>query len=253
MALTTQERVHSQYGQDLRDLLLVALTVASGAVDAISYFGLGKIFSAFMTGNIVFLGFGIAKIEGPDVIPVIIALSTFAVGSYLGLRITTLGAQEPGLWPRRVTVLLTLVVIAEASFLAMWLATAGHPPTEIVYVLLALFSLAMGIQTAAVRSLGVQGVFTTAGTFTLVALAETFAGSRPRAEIPRLVGVLVGLVAGAIGGGLLFLHARSYAPVLPLVITVLVILLGRVLNSHHLSTGRQRVLDTTAFGAECRK
>jgi uncharacterized membrane protein YoaK (UPF0700 family) len=140
MALTTQERVHSQYGQDLRDLLLVALTVASGAVDAISYFGLGKIFSAFMTGNIVFLGFGIAEIEGPDVIPVIIALSTFAVGSYLGLRITTLGAQEPGLWPRRVTALLTLVVIAEASFLAVWLATAGHPPTEIVYVLLALFS-----------------------------------------------------------------------------------------------------------------
>ncbi len=45
----------------MRDVLLVALTVASGAVDAISYFGLGKIFSAFMTGNIVYLGFGIAE------------------------------------------------------------------------------------------------------------------------------------------------------------------------------------------------
>ena len=32
-------------GQQLRDVLLVALTVASGAVDAVSYFGLGKIYS----------------------------------------------------------------------------------------------------------------------------------------------------------------------------------------------------------------
>jgi uncharacterized membrane protein YoaK (UPF0700 family) len=40
-------------------VLLVALTVASGAVDAVSYFGLGKIFSAFMTGNMVFFGFAI--------------------------------------------------------------------------------------------------------------------------------------------------------------------------------------------------
>jgi uncharacterized membrane protein YoaK (UPF0700 family) len=84
----------------------------------------------------------------------------------------------------------------------------------------------MGIQTAAVRSLGVQGIFTTAGTFTLVAFAGTFAGSRSKSEMPRLVGVLLGLVAGAVAGGLLFLHARSYAPALPLIITVLVILAG---------------------------
>lgn len=71
----------------LRDLLLIALTFASGAVDAISYFGRGKTFSAFMTGNIVFLGFGIANIKGPAVLPVICALSAFAVGSYLGLQI----------------------------------------------------------------------------------------------------------------------------------------------------------------------
>ncbi len=44
--------------------------------------------------------------------------------------------------------------------------------------------------------------------------------------MPRLVGVLLGLVTGAVAGGLLFLHARSYAPALPLVITVLVILAG---------------------------
>jgi uncharacterized membrane protein YoaK (UPF0700 family) len=182
-------------GHNLRDLLLIALTIASGGVDAISYFGLGKIFSAFMTGNLVFLGFGIAKVRGPDVIPVILALLMFAVGAYLGLRITTLRSQDSGLWPRRMSVLLALVAIAEAGFLAVWSATTGHPSTEIADVLIVLFSLAMGIQTAAVRSLGVQGVFTTAGTFTLVAFAGSFAGSRPRGEMPRLAGVLLGLVA----------------------------------------------------------
>jgi uncharacterized membrane protein YoaK (UPF0700 family) len=40
----------------VRDLLLMALTFSSGAIDAISYLALGKVFTAFMTGNIVFLG-----------------------------------------------------------------------------------------------------------------------------------------------------------------------------------------------------
>jgi uncharacterized membrane protein YoaK (UPF0700 family) len=122
------------------------------------------------------------------------------------------------------------VAVSEASFLVVWLSTAGHPSTEVADVLIALFSLAMGIQTAAVRSLGVQGIFTTAGTFTLVAFAGTFAGSRSRDETPRLAGVLLGLVAGAVAGGLLFLHAHSYAPALPLVITVLVVLTAWVLR-----------------------
>jgi uncharacterized membrane protein YoaK (UPF0700 family) len=98
-------------------------------------------------------------------------------------------------------------------------------------VFIALLSLAMGIQTAAVRSLGVQGIFTTAGTFTLVAFVGTFTGSRSRAEMPRLAGVLLGLIVGAVAGGLLFLHARSYAPVLPLVLTILVLLMGRTMHS----------------------
>jgi uncharacterized membrane protein YoaK (UPF0700 family) len=126
---------------------------------------------------------------------------------------------------------LGVVAIAEAFFLVGWLATAGHPPAPIAYVFVALLSLAMGIQTAAVRSLGVQGIFTTAGTFTLVAFVGTFAGSRSRAEMPRLAGVLLGLVVGAVSGGLLFLHVRSYAPVLPLVLTILVLLMGRTMHS----------------------
>jgi hypothetical protein len=42
-------------------------------------------------------------------------------------------------------------------------------------------------------------------------------------ERARLAGVLVALLAGAIAGGLLLVHARAYAPVLPLVATALVV------------------------------
>ena len=223
-----------------RDLLLVGLTVASGAVDAISYFGLGKIFSAFMSGKIVFLGFGIVASKSPDVVPVIFVVSMFAVGSYLGLRITARWTHGHGLWPRSASFVLVIVAIAEAGFFAVWAAAAGRPSPSISDVLIALFSLAMGLQTAAVRSLGVQGVFTTAGTFTLVAFAGTFAGSRSRSEIPRLAGVLVGMVSGAVLGGLLVLHARSYAPVMPLAITIAVILLGWRLDNRRVPRGRRR-------------
>jgi uncharacterized membrane protein YoaK (UPF0700 family) len=242
----------------LRDVLLVALTVASGAVDAISYFGLGKIFSAFMTGNMVFLGFGIAKIGEPDAVPVIVALSMFTAGSYLGLRFAMRRSDESGVWPPPITVLFVLVAIGEACFLIVWMTAAGDPSAELRDTLIALSSLAMGLQTAAVRSLGVQGIFTTAGTFTLVAFAATFAGSRSRDELPRLIGVLVGLVAGAVAGGLLFRHARSYAPVLPLVITVLVIMAGRPMarrtsveaDTRWSSTGMQPALDATVHEVE---
>jgi len=40
----------------LRDLLLMAVTVLSGAIEAISFLALGKVFTAFTSGNTVFLG-----------------------------------------------------------------------------------------------------------------------------------------------------------------------------------------------------
>ena len=94
----------------LRDWLLFALTFSSGAVDAISYFGL-KIFSAFMTGNLVFLGFGIADIVGspdlpagrPPLLGVIFAICAFGAGAYVGTLITGPSTQPSGVWPWRVS------------------------------------------------------------------------------------------------------------------------------------------------------
>jgi uncharacterized membrane protein YoaK (UPF0700 family) len=44
--------------------LLLGMTVVSGAVDAVSILRLGHVFVANMTGNVVFLGFAIARAPG---------------------------------------------------------------------------------------------------------------------------------------------------------------------------------------------
>ena len=39
--------------------ILLAMTAISGIVDAVSFIALGHVFTANMTGNVVFLGFAI--------------------------------------------------------------------------------------------------------------------------------------------------------------------------------------------------
>jgi uncharacterized membrane protein YoaK (UPF0700 family) len=208
----------------IRDSLLIALTVSSGAVDAISYLGLERTFSAFMTGNLVFLGLGLAHGVGLEVLPVAVALCAFAIGSYFGTRMTD--SQELSLWPSGVSRALALTAVLQLLFLIIWALAAGQPGDTRVNALLALSGLAMGLQTAAVRSLEVKGIFTTAATFTLVAFMGDLAGSRPTDEAPRVAGVLIGLVIGAALGGAALIYVRSAAPLLPLLLTIVAVVVG---------------------------
>jgi uncharacterized membrane protein YoaK (UPF0700 family) len=204
----------------VRDLLLNALTVSSGAVDAISFLALGKVFSAFMTGNIAFLGLRVAGAGGPGRVSILIAMIAFAVGVYLSTRIIK-PSEGSGVWPQRVTIALGVSLIAHAAFLAVWFASNGQPSIDVSHVLLSLWGIAMGMQSAAVRTLHVDGVFTTAATATIIFVVGHLTNwSATVAERRRLTGVLVSLFIGAIAGGLLLVQSHIYAPVLPFVITV---------------------------------
>src|SRR2546422_10361783 len=105
----------------IRDLLLNALTVSSGAIDAISFLALGKVFSAFMTGNIAFLGLRVAGAGAPGAVAIFVSMAAFAVGVYLSTRIVK-SSEGSGMWPQRVTVALGVSLIAHAVFLAVWFA-----------------------------------------------------------------------------------------------------------------------------------
>jgi uncharacterized membrane protein YoaK (UPF0700 family) len=208
----------------VRDRLLILLTISTGAVDAVSWLGLEKVFSAFMTGNVIFVGLRIAGAEGPPVHLVLASLAGFAVGALLAARIVTPGVKSGAVWPRPVTAVLGGVVIAQCAFLAMWLSVGGHPSTALTDVLLAVSAFAMGMQTAAMFSLGVRAVFTTAATATWAVLMGDLSGwEHPRGEQRRLATVVAGLLTGAVAGGILVAHARAYAPLLPLALTGLVV------------------------------
>jgi len=136
----------------VRDLLLNALTVSSGAVDAISFLALGKVFSAFMTGNIAFLGLRVAGASAPGAVAIVVSMLAFVAGVYLSTRIVR-PSEGSGIWPGRVTVALSISLIAHAVFLAVWFASDGQPSVDVAHVLLGSWWFAMGIQSAAVRTL----------------------------------------------------------------------------------------------------
>ena len=218
-------KIHKQAADlRVRDLLLNALTVSSGAVDAISFIALGKVFSAFMTGNIAFLGLRVAGASrSPGAVAIIVSMAAFAVGVYVSTRIVK-RSESSSMWPQRVTVALGISLIAHAVFLAVWFASNGQPSTDVAHVLLGSWALAMGMQSAAVRTLHVDGVFTTAATATIIFLAGHLTNwSATVAERRRLAGVLVSLFVGATAGGMLLVHAHIYAPVLPFAITVVAV------------------------------
>jgi uncharacterized membrane protein YoaK (UPF0700 family) len=219
-------------GIGVRNGLLDALTFSSGAVDAISFLGLGKVFTAFMTGNVAFLGMGIARGNGaPRVVSVLASMAGFASGICLATMIVR-NSGQPGaetcnqppalVWPQSTTLALGISLLAHLSFIVIWLATGGRPSDSVIPVLLAVWALAMGMQSAAVRTLNVGGIMTTAATATFIVLVSDWANRIPLTadEHSRLRGVLISLVIGATAGTLLLFHARIYAPVLPFVVTL---------------------------------
>src|SRR6201997_1557770 len=63
---------------------LLAQTFSTGLVDAVSYLGIGHVFSANMTGNIVLLGFGIAGSGDLPVVAPLVSLAAFLLGAGSG-------------------------------------------------------------------------------------------------------------------------------------------------------------------------
>src|SRR5215470_16044604 len=101
--------------------LLYLFTVVTGLVDAVSFLGLGRVFTANMTGNVVFLGFAAAGAPGLSIARSLTSLGAFAAGAVIGGR---LGVGLTGTSGRRSllaagvaeTVLLLLAALVSMGF-----------------------------------------------------------------------------------------------------------------------------------------
>src|SRR6266571_3130867 len=74
---------------------LLVLTFVTGIVDTVSVLGFGRVFTANMTGNVVFLGFAVAGVSEFSIARSLTALAAFLAGAILGGRLGSRTA-EPG-------------------------------------------------------------------------------------------------------------------------------------------------------------
>jgi uncharacterized membrane protein YoaK (UPF0700 family) len=120
--------------------LLLLLAATSGYVDAVSYLGLGNVFTANMTGNTVLLGLDLAQARGLAALRSAVALAGFVAGAALGSAIVE-HERERGLWPARVTVACAIEGLVLLAF-AIGGALVGVMDARAVYVLIALSAIA---------------------------------------------------------------------------------------------------------------
>ena len=168
----------------IRNGLLLALAFAAGYIDALSYLGLNRVFTANMTGNTVLLGIALAELDGDAIRRSSLALAGFLAGAAAGAWIVQRD-HSVSLWPRAVTHALTLESLLLLVFAAGWyfvydtLATATTTAALIV-----LSALAMGVQSAAVIRLEITGIATTYLTGTLTNLVSLLMGRTRRKRKP---------------------------------------------------------------------
>ncbi|WP_176593777.1 YoaK family protein [Sphingobium sp. EM0848] len=211
--------------------LLILLSATTGLVDAVSVLGLGKVFTANMTGNIVFLGFALARTPGFAVAPTLVALLTFFVGALIGGRTgQTFGSRPLRHW---------LIVAATIEAALLWLAAVvsfffdptGLGPKWALFAIIGLTAVAMGFRNATIRQLKVPDLTTTVLTLTITGIAadsRLAGGSAP--NLPRRIAAILAILFGAAVGALMVVHSGL---ALPLGVAGLLVLGGTIACVRH--------------------
>ncbi|MFJ1805323.1 MULTISPECIES: YoaK family protein [unclassified Streptomyces] len=192
--------------------VLLTLTVVSGLIDAVSYLGLGHVFTANMTGNVVVLGFAAAGAPGFSIPHTATSLGCFLVGAVVGGRVSLgLGAGSRRRWTR--TTLAAEAVLVGVSAAVAFAAPDDAPVT--IYSVIALTAFAMGLRNATVRKLGVADLTTTVLTMTLTGLAsDSRAAGGAGPHSPRRTASVIAMVVGAALGAWLVLRYGIAVPLL---------------------------------------
>lgn len=204
--------------------LLLLLTATTGLVDAVSVLGLGKVFTANMTGNIVFLGFAAAGTTGFVAKTYVVALLSFLIGALMAGRV----GQHLGQSPLRHWLLASTGVETLALALAALAALGAAPWLDAI---IALTALAMGFRNATIRQFKVPDLTTTVLTLTLTGMAadSTLAGGR-NPNLGRRLAAVACIFAGAAIGAFMMTH---YGLALPLAAAALTGLLGTIITAAH--------------------
>nr|WP_202487171.1 YoaK family protein [Streptomyces sp. SID8354] len=205
---------------------MVCLTVVTGVLDAASFLTLGHVFTANQTGNLLFLGFGLAVQGGLPVAAPVVSLGAFLAGAVAGARLESTLADRRRPW-------FPVALLAEAALLA-GAAVAGWeaaPAREVAapqrYVVIALMAVAMGVRNVTAMRAAVPDLPTTVATRAMTALVSgsVLGGDRRlgygTGALPRRLGSVGGMLAGGLlGAWLIGLGTRTPLVLLLAAVTV---------------------------------
>jgi len=194
--------------------ILLGMTAVTGIVDAVSVLALGHVFTANMTGNIVFLGFAIGGAAGFSVSGSLMSLFCFALGAVLGGWMTRkMIPQDSGATLTRALVIETIFFFFAAAISIGFTAPyADHK--QKIFSVIALTAFAMGLRNSVVRKLAIPDLTTTVLTLTIAGLAADSSlagGDNPRWQ--RRGSAILAILAGATAGASMLRYSVA-APLL---------------------------------------
>ncbi|MFG2136924.1 YoaK family protein [Streptomyces sp. NPDC048650] len=206
--------------------VMVCLTVATGVLDAVSFLALGHVFTATQTGNLLFLGFGIARQGGLPIVATVVSLGSFALGAALGGRVeSALSVRRQQWFP--IALMTEAALLAAAAFTA-WQSGPARESTDVQrYAVIGLMAVAMGMRNVTAMRVGAPDLTTTVTTRAMTALIsgspighDTRLGYGKHAGPRRLSSVGAMFLGGLLGAWLLGLGTRPHLVLLLVAVSV---------------------------------
>lgn len=206
------------------------LPFVAGFLDAVGFLALVRVFTAHMTGTTVTLGIGLAQGNWKVLLTSGVAIPFFLGGVLLGLEIDRRAVRGGVMRPLSLQfgaeiVLLTLFTVLGVTIFRDAPPAAASPG---YILLLFLATCAMGIQTAALRKVGVLSVHTTfvTGMMTkVVEVADKLVTQREKREdrlttIVFLASVWLVYLGGAVAGTALLDAVDLWCLALPVIVLI---------------------------------
>jgi len=224
------------------EIMLVLLTCVAGSVDVMSYYRLGNVFTANMTGNTVLLGLSIGQGNAASSFHQIAALAGFFSGALMGAYIVE--NTKKG-WSNYITISLSIETTIVFILVYIWFFEGKVISDFALYVSIILAGSAMGIQSATIRHLNIPGIITTflTGTITSIGMSmvkgiksgfnKKVKRANPAVPSPKTleqrielqVIVFMAYAGTAVFTGWMEFHRPRFLPLLPLILVISVLLI----------------------------
>ena len=176
-------------------IMLFVLTFVTGLLDAVTYLGLGHVFAANQTGNVIVLGFALVGAGQISVTGALGSFASFVLGAAFSGWTTPRLERTLRSWTRVMFGLEAGLLVVAAGL------SAASPIFETVVV--GILAFAMGMRNVTLIHLGLGSVSTTVLTTTLASLAGSgLMHGNWQVVRPRL-GAVLAMLLGAVSGALL--------------------------------------------------